>query len=485
MASLWARVQTISDSSTSVLTRNLTTLNEEKTGDTPCTTGENVILWVMTRAIETLRLSQLLPAIRDEFDLVPDIRNVDASGHVHPMSDVLMAGLAMMLVQDPSLLEFQNRLEERRRGNNLRTIFGVSKIPKESQFRRVLDPADPSIIQNAFSACVQRLQKTRLWSEYRVLNGRYPVLFDGFEFFRSNKQGCDHCLEFHHRDGRVDYAHQVLAATLAHPTAKRPIPLMLEEIRREDGTQKQDCEFNAARRLIPNLVKQHCHLDLIFVGDGLYSKVPMVNLIIDTGSSYILVAKPTDHVALEENLASLRLCDGVKRLEFTTDKGKRRVYEWVYDVELNGSSSLVTNWFSIAEFAPSGKIIYRNSWITDLKPCKSNIEELVEVGRHRWQIEDQVFDILKNHGYHLEHRFGHGKQHLAFIFIILNFLAYMLHQLIALSDRLFQAAMEKIGTKHKLWDDIRVLLNHFVWGSWDALLEHILDYRDDTGFESG
>jgi len=74
---------------------------------------------------------------------------------------------------------------------------------------------------------------------------------------------------------------------------------------------------------------------------------------------------------------------------------------------------------------------------------------------------------------------------LAFNFVILNFLAYVLHQLIALADRLFQAAQEWVGTRYRLWADIRVLFNHFVWGSWEVLLEHILDLRDDTGLESG
>lgn len=438
----------------------------------------------MTRTIESLRLSRLLPAIKDEFDQISDFRNGDASAHLHPLSDVLMSGLAMMFVQDPSMLEFQQRLEEKRRGNNLRTLFGVEKIPKTSQFRRILDPVDPLAVQQAFLPCLRKLQKTRLWSDYKVLGGRSAVLFDGSEFFRSNKCGCDNCLEFHHRNGRIDYAHKVLAATLAHPTAKKPIPLLLEEIRREDGTEKQDCEFNAARRLIPQLVKQHPHLDFVFVGDGLFSKVPMVLLIKDSGASYILVAKPSDHTSLEDNLKGLRLCDGVNRMEVKLEKERKGIYEWVCDVELNGSTKEKTNWFSYTEFSPNGKQTYKNSWVTDIKPTKSNILELVQVGRHRWQIENQVFDVLKNHGHHLEHNFGHGKEHLAFIFIILNFLAYMLHQLISLTDRLFQAAVEKMGNKYRLWDDIRVLLNHFVWGSWDALLEHILEYREDTGFES-
>ncbi|MDP2843327.1 MAG: transposase [Acetobacterium sp.] len=439
----------------------------------------------MTRAIESLRLSQLLPAMKDEFGQVPDLRDPDASAHSYPLPDVLMSGLAMMFVQDPSMLEFQRRLDERRRGNNLNTIFGVKEIPEESQFRRILDPLDPLAVQAAFLPLLQKLQKTRLWPDYRVLDGRYAVLFDGFEFFRRNKKGCEHCLEFHHRDGRVDYAHQVVAATLAHPSAKKPLPLLLEEIRREDGTDKQDCETNAAKRLIPQLVKQHPHMDLVFVGDGLFSKAPMVQLIKNSGASYILVAKPTDHVSLEADLRGLRLCGGVNRLEIVSKDKWLRVYEWASDVELNESSKEITNWFSVTEFSPKGKQTYINSWVTDIKPTKDNIQELVEVGRHRWQVENQVFDVLKNHGYHLEHNFGHGEKHLAFIFIILNFLAYMLHQIISLTDRLFQAAIEKMGTKYRLWDDIRVLMNHFVWGSWEALLEHILDYRDDTGFDSG
>jgi len=210
-----------------------------------------------------------------------------------------------------------------------------------------------------------------------------------------------------------------------------------------------------------------------------------VELIKDSNASFILVAKPADHVFLEENLRGLRECGGVTRLEVKLSNGRKRVYEWACELELNGSTEEKVNWFSIIETASSGKRLYINSWVSDIKPTKRNIEELVEVGRHRWQIENQAFDVLKNHGYNLEHNFGHGEKNLAFIFVILNFLAYTLHQLISLSDRLFQAAVEKMGTKHKIWDEIRVLLNHFVWGNWEALLEHMLDYHDDTGFNSG
>jgi hypothetical protein len=169
----------------------------------------------MKRQINTLRLSKLIPAIREVFDRIPDDRNSDSEALSYTVSEVLMSSLAMMTVQDPSMLEFQKRLNNSFGTNNLKTLFTVDNIPAASQFRRILDPLDPSLIQEAFVPCLRRLQRTRIWSDYRVLNGRYAVLIDGSEFYRSNKCGCKNCRRYKHRDGSVSYAHQVLAATLA------------------------------------------------------------------------------------------------------------------------------------------------------------------------------------------------------------------------------------------------------------------------------
>ena len=97
----------------------------------------------MKRPIETLRLSKLLPAIREVFDKVPDNRHDDAIAFSYPTSDVLMSGLAMMTVQDPSMLEFQRRLNQNTRSNNLKTLFCVDEIPATSQFRRIYCLANP------------------------------------------------------------------------------------------------------------------------------------------------------------------------------------------------------------------------------------------------------------------------------------------------------------------------------------------------------
>jgi len=267
----------------------------------------------MTRQINTLKLTKLLSEVNQYFSQIEDYRDADDISLEYTLPDALMSGLAMMFIQDPSLVEFQRRLDSKQGGNNLETIFGISKIPKTSQLRRILDNTSPDAIQKTFGILLSALQKTRLWKTYRVLSGRYAVLLDGVEYFRSNKLSCKHCLEFHHKDGRIDYAHKALVATIAHPSLKKPLPILVEDIRIEDGMKKQDCEFNAAKRLLPKLARTYNHLDMIIVGDGLFSKTTMVSLCNTLGLNYIFVAKPGDHKTMMKDIEGLRKLKGAMK----------------------------------------------------------------------------------------------------------------------------------------------------------------------------
>ena len=66
------------------------------------------------------------------------------------MHDVFMSAFAMMFFQDPSLLQFQQRLEDEGHMNNLKTLFHVESIPKDTQMREVIDDVDPEEIAPLF-----------------------------------------------------------------------------------------------------------------------------------------------------------------------------------------------------------------------------------------------------------------------------------------------------------------------------------------------
>ena len=51
-------------------------------------------------------------------------------------------------------------------------------------------------------------------------------------------------------------------------------------------------------------------------------------------------------------------------------------------------------------------------FITSLMSPKP-MQPRLKAGRARWKIENEGFNLLKRHGYHMEHNFGHGKQGLS------------------------------------------------------------------------
>lgn len=74
--------------------------------------------------------------------------------------------------------------------------------------------------------------------------------------------------------------------------------------------------------------------------------------------------------------------------------------------------------------------------------------------------ENETFNTLKNQGYHFEHNFGLGKEHLSEVFAMLTMLAFLVDQAQQLCSPLFQAALEKAGSKRALWEMQRNLFSY-------------------------
>ena len=76
---------------------------------------------------------------------------------------------------------------------------------------------------------------------------------------------------------------------------------------------------------------------------------------------------------------------------------------------------LEVNFLSYEKVSPKGR---KNcfSWVTDIPLSEHTLSIVMKGGRARWRIENEVFNTLKNQGYHFEHNFGHGNQHLSNVF---------------------------------------------------------------------
>jgi hypothetical protein len=385
-----------------------------------------------------------------------------------------MSGFAMMFFQDPSILQFQKNLEDAVHNNNLKTLFQVRSIPKDSQMKDVIDTVDSSELEPMFEDFFRAVQRGKHLEHYRFLKDYYLISMDGTGYFSSEKISCPGCLRKEDKKGNVRYEHQIVQAALMHPAMRQVIPLCPEEVRNTDGKDKQDCEIGAGKRLIRKIRKSHPKLKIIIIADSLHSKQPFIQEVKANGMSYILVAKSDDHKILMEWVNEQRQLKEVSRMEIKDGKGRLHVYEWINGVPLNGNED--TLWVKYFEYwiIDKGKVTYHNSWVTDISISEENVKDLVRGGRCRWKIENEVFNTLKNQGYHIEHNYGHGENHLSMNFFLLNLLAFFMHQIFELTDDLYQQCRVKRGSRRALWDSLRSVIFFLIFPDWETLLQRIL-----------
>jgi DDE_Tnp_1-associated len=393
----------------------------------------------------------------------------------YSLHDCIMSVLAMMFFQDPSLVAFQRRLQKSFHQNNLKTLFKVTNIPKDTQMRDVLDQLNTESLQPIFSDFLSRLQRSGHLASFSALDGHYLISLDGSEYFSSYRLNCPQCLEAKNSKGEVRYHHNILQAAMMHPNMRQVLPLAPEFIEQQDGHAKQDCEINAAKRKVAKIRNAHPKLNIIIVGDGLFSKQPFINELKTNRMSYILVAKPTDHKTLFEWVEDIfKLGDG-HRLELTDMKKRKHIYRWANQLPLNaGEHCDEVNFFEY-QLIVNGRRTYRNSWVTDISINADNIVELVKAGRSRWKIENEVFNTLKNQGYHIEHNFGHGQKQLSSVFFTLNLLAFFVHQILELTDGLYQQLRADFSSRKDCWNQLRYTIRLMIFRNWRHLISYLLD----------
>jgi hypothetical protein len=90
-----------------------------------------------------------------------------------------------------------------------------------------------------------------------VLPNVLMCAIDGTQYHSSKTIHCESCLTKGHTNGETTYSHGILQGANMHPDRKQGYLVMPEAIKNTDGTKKQDCESNAAKRFIKNLHQTH------------------------------------------------------------------------------------------------------------------------------------------------------------------------------------------------------------------------------------
>jgi hypothetical protein len=438
------------------------------------------------RPLKSLTLEAIVDLLTATFGAVDDSRAAEQLSYSLP--DTILSGFAVMFFQHPSLLQFQRAMEKKRQRCNLQTIFGVHDVPSDTQMREILDEVKPETLRGILPQLWEKVRRAGWGGRFSTTlpSGEhqgtyYTVALDGSEYFRSTKVQCPHCLRQTDPQGRVHYSHKIVSATVVRAGSHQVLPLDVEEVRNVTAeSAPQDCEVTAGKRLILRVRQEHPQMALIMIGDDLYSHVPFVEQLLSLRQHFVLVAKPSSHPTLMAAVAAAEGTGQSQTGQWTEGSGTRQrtyTYRFVRAVPLSLESAVRVTYVEVWEQNGKGEPLYHNSWITNLDVDAANVAVVVQIGRTRWKIENEQFNVHKNHGYDLTHNYGHGQQSLSMVFYLLNLLAYVTHVVLALGDRLYQRCRAQ-ESRRELWNALRTLVNRVLVASWAALLAVYLDDSD-------
>lgn len=399
-----------------------------------------------------LSADALFRLVRSGFTTVPDHRSGQTA---ISLTEALMAAFALLSLQSPSLLAFDNERAE----GHLETIDGIARVPCDTQMGELLDPVCPAAVRSLFKRVFRQLQRGKAL-EARVLFDDCDLLaLDGTGAFASKTIHCASCLQQGPRHGSTTYSHQMLGAALLHPDLRAVIPLMPDPISQQDGTDKNDCARSAAKRFMAKLRKDHPHLTCIVPEDSLSANAPPIETRQDCGLHAMLGVKEGDHAYLFEQVQAAAQAGRViyyERHDCAARVAPR--FRFVNDLPLNASNADVRVQCRESWEIRNDKVQHCR-WGTDRRVRQRNAYHLMRGGRARWQIANETFNTLKTQGYTCEHNYGHGQQHLSVGFATVMLLAFLVDQTPQLCCALFQAVWAKLGRKRLLWERMRALLD--------------------------
>ena len=313
---------------------------------------------------------------------------------------------------------------------------------------KVMRQLDESHLESLKTELVKVIVRKKVFSKYRFLGNYYKVAIDGTHMMTVPEGHCDSCLHRTSKNGKVTYFHNVLEAKLVCDNGFS-ISLATEWIENSDGEyDKQDCEQKAFIRLARKLKSSYCRLPLCIIADGLYPNQTFFKICQDNNWIWTVTFQDGNLPSVWEEVRGLeKITEGNTRHSVEHVRGKEihRTYVWINEIDYKG---FLLHWFECLEEVGASKT--RFVYISNVKVDYFNVLEITETGRMRWKIENEGFNIQKNHGYGLNHKYSRVSMTASKNYYQCMQIAHMINQLFELGSLFKPLLQGKMTIKH-LW----------------------------------
>ena len=348
-------------------------------------------------------------SLREWINEMDDPRN--QSYTTYTQADLGYMAILKNICGQYSMREMEENFNKETCIDTLRIISGnqnLDEMPHYDTLNYYLERLSPECLSELRKKMVTSLIRGKQFNRSRLQGKYWRVILDGTGLFYFKEKHCENCLVTTKKteDGKSIklYYHKVLEAKIVL-SDNVIISLGTEFIENEnEDVNKQDCEINAAKRLLKRIKKEHPKLLICVQGDALYATEPMMHLCREYHWEYIFTQKDTRQKVLGESFEWIKCGeDAIRKEGICKEKGSTFYANHVEEVAGKSEVMNVYEYEYEAKDKDGNKQKIRFQWVTSLELSDKNIEEMVLAGRGRWKIENEGFNNQKNGIYQIEH----------------------------------------------------------------------------------
>lgn len=258
---------------------------------------------------------------------------------------------------------------------------------------------------------VYSIIRKRSFEYGKFLGEKWLVIVDATQLFSFRERHGEHCLTKTINKGTAEektiYYHQVLEAKLVLGD-DMIISLATEFIENpKSNASKQDCELNSFKRLAETVKKEYPRLPICLLADSLYACDTVFQICRKNKWEFLIRYKEGSIPRIMEEYREI--ADMGEACESIIEK------EEIYQRKPNRKQQLKINRVNGIEYKKypvhvlelkierDGKKYKEFRWLSSMEIKEEKAEEFVETGRKRWLIENEGFNIQKNHRYMITH----------------------------------------------------------------------------------
>jgi hypothetical protein len=389
-----------------------------------------------------------------------------------------MAAIMMFVFKKGSRNAFNNERGSDEFVRNYERIFGV-RFPSMDTVDEVMRKMNEKYLEKLKISLIKILIKKKVFHKNRILGKYFLIVIDGSHVMTVNEGHCEHCLKrTSEKSGKTVYFHNVVEAKLVTENGFS-ISLGTEWVENPEGKyDKQDCELKAFVRIAEKLKKDFPRLPICIGGDGLYPNRTFFGICRENGWEFIVSFRDGNLPSVWEEVRILKELseENRRKKEFCTSGNKIvNTYTYINDIDYQG---FMVNWSECVE--ESGGKTVRFVFVSSLKADFFRVTEITDAGRMRCKIENEGFDVQKNHGYELGHKYSRVSVTATKNYYQCMQIAHLINQLFELSQLFMPLMTGKMTVKH-LWEcmlgEIRLMLLNIK--ILKQLLKHRIQFRYD------